>query len=214
VKLFIARHGETAWNLAGREMGQLDSPLTERGVLQADALARRLGGLRIDAVYSSDLGRAVATAERIARACGRELRLEPALRERHMGIFQGLTKAEMQERSPAERKAFETGGFDHVIPEGESARERTERSVRALTELARRHPGKRVAVVTHGGFLLGFFTHVLGMDPGESWRFQRHNASLSVFEFHQERWRLETWNDIGHLADVGALDDTVLAQRA
>jgi 2,3-bisphosphoglycerate-dependent phosphoglycerate mutase len=135
MKLFIARHGETAWNVASREMGQLDSPLTDRGVEQARALARRLAGLHVEVVYSSDLGRALRTAELIARECGIEVRVEPALRERHMGIFQGLTRAEMHERYPAERTAYETGGYDHVIPGGESARQRTERSVRALTDM-------------------------------------------------------------------------------
>jgi probable phosphoglycerate mutase len=203
MKLLAARHGETAWNLEGREMGHLDSPLTERGLEQAEALARRLAELRIELVYSSDLGRAKRTGEVIAATCQVELRVDPALRERNMGIFQGLTKTEMLERYPVERKAYEMGGFDYVIPEGESARQRTERSVRALTEIAERHEPGRVAVVTHAGFLLGFVEHVLGVEPGESWRFRRHNGSLSIFEHDDARWRLETWNDTSHLLHLG-----------
>jgi probable phosphoglycerate mutase len=212
MKLFAARHGETAWNLVGREMGHLDSPLTERGVLQAEALARRLGDLGIERVYSSDLGRALRTAEIVAEACGVELELDPALRERHMGIFQGLTSAEILEKYPAERRDYDSGGVDYVVPGGESARQRTERSVRALTGLAQRHADGRIAVVTHGGFLLGFFQHVLDMKAGESWRFRRHNGSLSVFGYAQDRWHLETWNDTSHLAHLGALDDPMFAQ--
>jgi probable phosphoglycerate mutase len=212
MKLVLARHGETEWNRVGREMGHLVSPLTDRGVRQAEALAQRLRSAKLDLIYSSDLERARRTAEIIASACGVELRLEEALRERNMGIFQGLTRSEIDERFPEERRAYDTGSIEYAVPEGESARQRTERSVRALTEIARRHPVETIAVVTHGGFLLGFFQHVLGMSPGESWRFKRHNASVSVFGYESERWHLETWNDTSHLSHLGSLDDPMFPQ--
>src|SRR5690349_7599240 len=103
MKLFPVRHGETEWNVEGREIGQLDSALTLRGVQQAEALAQRLSELRIDALYSSDLGRAMRTAEIISLECGVPVVADPALRERHMGIFQGLTTDESRKRYPAER---------------------------------------------------------------------------------------------------------------
>ena len=212
MKLYLARHGETEWNLVGREMGHRDSPLTRRGVLQAEALARRVAGLAVDVVYSSDLDRARRTAEMIAAACAVELRIDPELRERNMGIFEGLTSAEILERYPEERRAYDAGGSEYVIPQGESARERTERSVRALTSIALRHPRGRVAVVSHGGFLLGFFQHVLAVPPGEGWRFRRHHASLSVFGYQSDRWHLESWNDTSHLSSVGSLDEPMFAQ--
>jgi 2,3-bisphosphoglycerate-dependent phosphoglycerate mutase len=212
MKLFVARHGETEWNLLGREMGHLDSSLTDRGLRQAEALARRLAGLGIDRVYASDLERARRTAEIIAAACKVDLLVDPALRERNMGIFQGLTRAEIMERFPEEHRAFGTGDVEYVIPEGESARQRTDRSVTALTGIAMRHPDGRIAVVTHAGFLLGFFQHVLAMSPGESWRFRRHNASLSVFGYRDRRWHLESWNDTSHLDRLGSLDDPMISE--
>jgi broad specificity phosphatase PhoE len=213
MKLFATRHGETEWNLIGREMGHLDSPLTERGLRQAEALANRLSALNLDLIYSSDLGRARRTAEIAASACGIEVRLVPALRERNMGIFQGLTLAEIRERFPDELRAYNSAGAGYVIPDGESARQRTERSVRALSEIAERHGDGRVAVVTHGGFLLGFFQYVLGLSHGEAWRFRRHNASLSVFGYENAQWHLETWNDTSHLLHLGALDDPMFGQH-
>jgi broad specificity phosphatase PhoE len=207
VKAFVARHGETEWNLAGREMGQLDSPLTARGLQQADALARRLTESGVECVYSSDLGRAQRTGEIIATLCRVELVIEPGLRERNMGIFQGMTVAEMEERYPVERRDYQTLGYDYAIPNGESARQRTERSVRVMTEIALRHSGSRVAVVTHGGFLKGFFEHVLGIGPGGGARFRRHNGSLSVFAYEERGWTLESWNDTGDLGRLGTLDD-------
>jgi broad specificity phosphatase PhoE len=212
MRLFAARHGETEWNLLGREMGHLDSALTERGLRQAEALARRLAGLGIDRVYASDLERARRTAQIIAAACKVDLMVAPALRERNMGIFQGLTRSEILERFPEEHRAFDTGDVEYVIPAGESARQRTERSVSALTEIALAHPDERIAVITHGGFLLGFFQHVLGMSPGESWRFRRHNAGLSVFGYENSRWHMESWNDTSHLVELGTLDDPLFPQ--
>ena len=109
MKLIAIRHGETEWNAQGREMGQLDSALTERGIQQARLVAGRLNQAVFHALYSSDLGRAIQTAEIIAAKCQKQVQLDAGLRERHMGIFQGLTLAEMRERFPKERAEFERG---------------------------------------------------------------------------------------------------------
>ena len=101
-----------------------------------------------------------------------------------MGVFQGLTKKEMREKFPAERAAYKRIGYEYVIPNGESAKQRRERSIKTMTEIATQHPDMEdvVVVVTHAGFLMGFFQHVLGMPHGNGWRFKRHNASFSIFE--------------------------------
>ena len=210
MKLIAIRHGETEWNAQGREMGQLDSPLTPHGINQAHAIARRLVQLPFAALYSSDLGRAVQTADIIALSCGKRVTIDDGLRERHMGIFQGLTVAEMREKFPKERQNYERIGFEYVIPGGESAKQRLERSVRVLTTIANRHPKETVVAVTHGGFLMGFFEAVLGMAPGNGWRFKRYNGSYSAFEYLKERWSLEVWNDVSHLNDIGTLDDPTI----
>ena len=79
-----------------------------------------------------------------------------------------------------------------------------------MTGIAVRHPGERVVIVTHGGFLKGFFEHVLGIEHGDGWRFHRHNASLSIFQHEGRGWSLESWNDTGHLEGVGYLSDPAL----
>jgi len=207
MKLIAIRHGETEWNAQGREMGQLDSALTERGIQQARLVAGRLNQAAFHALYSSDLGRGIQTAEIIASKCQKQVQLDAGLRERHMGIFQGLTLAEMRERFPKERAEFERGDPDYVIPGGESARQRLERSAQVLGRIAERHSNQVVVVVTHGGFLMGFFEFVLGLQPGNGWRFKRHNASYNAFEYAGDRWSLHTWNDISHLDGLHSLDD-------
>ena len=207
MKLIVVRHGETEWNVQGREMGQLDSPLTPRGVRQAEALAARLSAVRFEALYTSDLGRAVRTAEIIAAACGLEPIVDAALRERDLGIFQGFTRAELESRFPEDYAEYLRSGHGYQIPGGESGQQRTERSVRALAAIAERHPAETVVVVTHGGFLSGFFEHVLGMEPGHGRRFKRQNAAYNEFEHLDGGWSLETWNDTAHLTTLGSLDD-------
>jgi probable phosphoglycerate mutase len=199
MEIFAIRHGETEWNLEGREMGHLDSPLTQRGLTQVDALAQRMASLSLDLVYSSDLERALRSAEIIANACGLPLESEPRLRERCMGIFEGLTLDEIRLKFPGERTAFENDRFNYLIPNGESGLQRTERSIRVFSEIAKRHPFSRVAVVTHAGLLGGFCKHVLGVDPSLHGGYVADHASMSVFEYRIGGWKLQTWNDVSHL---------------
>jgi broad specificity phosphatase PhoE len=205
--LIAVRHGETEWNVQRREMGQLDSPLTARGRKQVERLAQRLRGQRIAALYTSDLGRAVDTANAIAAACGVMPVRDPGLRERDLGIFQGMTRAEMAERFPREFADYLAIGHEYPIPDGESGVQRTERSVRALTAIAERHAAGTVVAVTHGSFLMGFLEHVLAMPPGSGPRFKRQNAAYNAFERADDQWALATWNDVSHLDGLDALDD-------
>jgi broad specificity phosphatase PhoE len=198
--LIAVRHGETEWNVQHRQMGQLDSPLTSRGIQQAQALGRRLDAIGIDHLYSSDLGRALQTAEIIGALCARKVCIDAALRERNMGRFQGLTLDQVRERFPRERAEYDRTGFYDSVPDGETAQQRTDRSVRVLTAIAERHANETVAVVTHGGFLMGFFEFVLGLPYGGGKRFQRQNASYNAFEYADGHWRLETWDDVSHLS--------------
>jgi broad specificity phosphatase PhoE len=200
MRLIAIRHGETEWNLCGREMGHLDSPLTERGVAQARAIGMRLVRSRPHALYCSDLGRALQTAEIIGSAIGLAPILEADLRERHMGVFQGLLLSEIPSRFPDSYAQYQADGYFSTIPDGESAEGRTARSVRRLTAIAEAHPDQTVVIVTHAGFLTGFLEHVLGMRPGSGSRFKKHNASYNAFAYDSGVFRLETWNDIGHLA--------------
>jgi probable phosphoglycerate mutase len=199
-RFIIIRHGETEWNAVNREMGQLDSPLTAQGLNQAERLADRLLACRFDALYSSDLGRAVQTAKVITRKCSCEVAFDVRLRERHMGIFQGHTPAESEAQFPEERAAYQKKDANYVIPGGESAAQRLQRTVACLDELFRRHPGETIVVITHGGILMGFFEYVLGILHGAGARFRRPNAAWNVFERDERGWVLETWGDVSHLS--------------
>jgi probable phosphoglycerate mutase len=135
--LLLVRHGETDWNAAGRLQGHTDRPLNEYGRRQARELADRLAGDGIAAVYASDLSRARETAEIIGARLGLEVVVDPDLREKDWGSWEGLT---------ADERAI-------VEFEGESTEAHRERVLRAVHRIVEAHPGERVAVVTHGGSL-------------------------------------------------------------
>jgi broad specificity phosphatase PhoE len=149
--ILLARHGETDWNLEGRVQGHTDRPLNETGEAQARRLAEELAGVRIDAVYSSDLARALATAQAVAEPRG--LRVAPlaALRERNFGTWEGLRDEEILERFPQA----------HTGPWGddETVEELAGRILAALQEIAERHPRDDVLVVSHGGPLRAVLRH-------------------------------------------------------
>ena len=204
--VMVVRHGETEWNTEGRRQGHLDSTLTAKGRAQAEALAQRFTPESCDAIYSSDLGRAYETARTIAEKTGHEVVPDARLRERNLGIFQGLDGDEIRARYPTEYEEHRNGGADHAVPEGESFREQTERNMLCLEELAKRHAGEVIMVVTHGGVLSALFRHTLDISLDAPRRFSFKNASVNLFKFQDGIWGLETWGDITHLQRVGALD--------
>jgi broad specificity phosphatase PhoE len=144
--LLLVRHGETDWNADGRLQGQTDRPLSDYGRRQARQLADDLAGEEFDAVYASDLARARETAEIVAERLGLPVVLDPDLREKDWGNWEGLTSVER----------------DRVEFVGESTEAHQERMLRALRRIADRHPGGRVLVVTHGGSMRRVQTAALG----------------------------------------------------
>jgi probable phosphoglycerate mutase len=203
-QLIIVRHGQTEWNIKGIRQGHLDSPLTGRGLAQAKALGQRLAREKFSVLYSSDLGRAIETAREIVSVTGHQIVTDARLRERHLGIFQGLNANEINERYPEERRLLRTSGPGYVIPGGESMIQQVERNVAFLDSLAVRHAGETIVVVTHGGVVSGFFRHTLAIPLDAPRRFEFVNAGLNVFAHEDGNWLLLTWGDVSHLAPGAA----------
>lgn len=198
--LHLVRHGETEWNRAGRMQGHGDSPLTDQGHAQARALAARLVRLPHppEVVVSSDLLRARVTASYAAQALGLECGTLPELRERNLGVFEGLTLPEIEARHPEDYAAWRGRHGDHAIPGGETLVQRDERVVAACVRLVREHPGRRILAITHGGCLDGFWRHVTGTPHGARRPTRLPNAALNTFEHHEGRWTLLLWGDTAH----------------
>jgi len=161
--LLLMRHGETAWNVEGRIQGHTDTPLSERGLAQAQELVLVLREEPIAAVYSSDLGRARETAAPLARERGLALQIEPRLRERGFGLFEGHTYDEAQARWPAEYAIWQRREPAYAVPGGESYLELRSRVLASLAAIAAAHDGATVAVITHGGVLDAVFRAARGI---------------------------------------------------
>ncbi|KAF8369858.1 hypothetical protein HHK36_011767 [Tetracentron sinense] len=203
-EIVIVRHGETTWNASGRIQGQLESELNEMGWKQAAAIAERLAKeLKPTAIYSSELSRAKNTADMIAKNCHiPEVIVVPELKERHVGSLQGLVWSEIQEKEPEAYHAFFSTQNDLEIPGGgESFNQLCERSVAALEEIASRHKGERVIVVTHGGVLRAIFMSV----TREASAGKVLNASINVLHLSEKKWNFKSWSDVSHLNEVGFL---------
>ncbi|HXY05798.1 MAG TPA: histidine phosphatase family protein [Burkholderiaceae bacterium] len=151
--LLLIRHGETVWNAQSRIQGHMDIALSERGLHQAQLLARFLGGSAIDAVYASDLARASQTAQPLADARALALHVDARLRERAFGLFEGSTYEEIQAKWPNEFAIWRRREAAYAVPGGESYLAQRARVLQFLEEVAGRHAGATVAVVTHGGVL-------------------------------------------------------------
>ena len=147
--IFLARHGESDWNVEKRFQGHSDRPLTERGRVQAHALADLVGSEKIDAVYTSPLSRARETAEIVAARAGLKAVALPELREVDTGSWSGLSRADVEARFPEGFARWRSGGSGWE--DGESYEEMAERVIGALRKIAEDHPDGRVLVISHGG---------------------------------------------------------------
>ena len=199
--LLLIRHGQTAYNLERRMQGQLDIPLDETGLAQAERLARRLASeMSIDALYASDLARARVTAETVAAHTGLELRLDERLREVHAGKWQGCTIDQMDVEWPEWREHFH--GPRMVEFGGETQEQVRDRLVAALQDIGERHPHETVAFVSHG-FGLGCLVADLVSGPrgAQDDGRPRGNTAITIFEDPLSSPRLVLGNCTRHLDD-------------
>ena len=206
-KIILIRHGETEWNLSGRWQGHADSALSGRGVAQAEALGLRMKKEEMDYFYTSDLERAQHTARLVGGPAGRQAECMESLRERDLGVLEGLTTVEMEKDRPEEYDAFRNAGPEYQVPGGESYHQFYDRCSGALEELAHRHPGKVIGIVTHGGFLGAIFRYVLNIPLDAERNFVLLNCSINRLEKSAKGWNLVSWGDVAHLEGMDSLDD-------
>ena len=206
-KVILIRHGETEWNLSGRWQGHADSPLSPRGVSQAVALGERMSTDSLDHFYTSDLERAQHTSRLVGEPSGWVAKPMESLRERDLGVLEGLTTDEMPQKHPSEYQSFRNDGPDYQVPGGESFRQFCDRCSQALEEVSARHPGERIGLVTHGGFLGAIFRYVLKIPLDAERNYVLLNCSINRLEKTDKGWNLVSWGDIAHLDGLDSLDD-------
>ncbi len=201
----LVRHGETAWNVEKRLQGHADIPLNATGEAQAKAAAKLLAQQQFDAIYSSDLSRAMNTAQAAAHYLGLPVQAEPQLRERHCGVFQGLPQDVARDSYQDEYARYRQRDPEFVIPGGESLEQLCTRISTCLERLADHHAGETVLVVSHGGVLDIAHRLATGKPLDLQRDFAISNAALNWIERDEQGWKLLVWDQKDHLND--ALDE-------
>ncbi|KAB7623875.1 histidine phosphatase family protein [Verminephrobacter sp. Larva24] len=200
--IIAIRHGETAWNVDTRIQGHLDIPLNDTGLWQAEQLARALAGEPIAAIYTSDLQRAHATAQAVARTTGAPLTAEPGLRERSFGRFQGRTFAQIEAELPADALRWRKRD-PHYAPEGgESLLTLHARIERTSAALAQPHLDEQIVLVAHGGVLDALYRLATRQDIQAPRTWQLSNAAINRLLWTPDGLNLIGWADTRHLDDA------------
>jgi len=167
--VYLARHGQTEWNLAGRRQGQLDSPLTADGLDQARRVAGVMAYRRVDGVFTSPLGRAMVTAELCSHDLGVPLIVVNDLAEVDHGLMAGLTNAEIDQAFPGQLELRSANKYSWRFPEGESYSDVDRRAGEALRQIAL-HDASRPLIVSHEMIGRMLLRNLLDLDPEEALR--------------------------------------------
>ena len=200
MRLILVRHGETDWNKARRYQGHTDLELNDIGVWQAERLRERLAEDGIDVVCSSDLRRALATAQVIASNRGLKVIPCKSLREIDFGEFEGMTFEEIQSRYPD----WVPTNFDFSAHQGESLDELASRVGSFISNLAEGYSDeKTVLVVSHGGTLRIMLCLLIGISTERWWQIRLDSASITIIEGKVGEAVLRLLNDTCHLEDEG-----------
>lgn len=207
-RLCLIRHGETNWNAERRLQGHTDTPLNENGQAQANLMAQAIkdAELTFDALYSSDLQRAVDTASAVTKLLNTPATVLSELRERHFGALQGLTITEAPLAKPHVWQAHISRELDHDLEGGESIVVFANRVSRVLEFFKQEHPGKTILVVSHGGTLDMMYRLASKQSLISERIVSVPNASLNWLEHHGESWKVGQWADTRHL-DGPALEN-------
>jgi probable phosphoglycerate mutase len=201
-RICFVRHGETDWNIERRIQGHIDIPLNRKGRAQALAMGYNAVHHRFSALYSSDLTRAMETAHAISELEGLEVRPLPQLRERHYGIFQGITSAEGSVRYPEAYAHYIARSPDYDFETGETMLDLVARIEEGIDWMVRHHQGQTICAVSHGGVLDIVYRKATGRPLHTPRDFTIPNCALNWFHFDEHGWHLEKWADRHHLESV------------
>lgn len=198
-RLFLVRHGITAWNAAGRYQGQIDIPLNEEGLQQAQAARERLRAEHFTACYTSALSRARLTAEVILEAHACPITETPDLNEMNYGDWEGLTRAEILERYGSDWERLLADPL-HAAPTHGESRLDLQRRAEHVVQLFDSEPDDScLLVVSHGGTIRAIISHYLHLPLAEARRLRLDNTAISIIDSFDGKGVLVLMNDTAHL---------------
>jgi broad specificity phosphatase PhoE len=166
-EVYLVRHGETEWNQTGRRQGQLDSPLSESGMMEVQRTAQRIESLPVDGVFSSPLGRAISTAQTYAHALDQAITAVDDLRELDHGDMAGMTNEEIERAFPGELARRSRDKYQWRFPNGESYADADLRAASVLRQVAE-SGSSRPLIVTHEMIARMLLRNLLTLEPKEA----------------------------------------------
>lgn len=202
-RVIFIRPGETEWNRHQRWQGWVAIPLSEHGRLQVQRLANYIRNIGVSALYTSDLRRALETAQLLAEKLDFEPIIDERLRERHIGGWQGLTRIEMENWYPNEYKRFQTDPEHFQVPGGESRNEIRRRMRAAFDDVLKQDKGETVGIISHSTVINGLLSEII---PGVKFgSVDVSNSSVTTIARTDDgQWQLVAVDDVTHLEGLEA----------
>ncbi len=201
--LYITRHGETEWNVEKRMQGRKNSNLTETGILQAKQLGKRMQDMQLDVIYSSPSGRTMHTAQLIKGDRDIPIVADEHLYEIDMGVWEGQTQVELQEKYPKELDLFWNAPHQYESNSGESFYAARERVLKGLKYILQKHEGESVLIVSHAVTALLMMGHFERRSIEKTWDGPfMHSTSLSMIEVKEGESTVHLFADIAHFEEV------------
>lgn len=185
-RLYLARHGQTEWNRLSKVQGRTDIELSETGIIQAKLLAKRMKRENIDVIYSSNLKRALKTAEAIAEYKNFSINESEKYQEICFGPWEGMTINEIKKKYSEDYRIYREDPVNFTLPGAETFLELSERTYNAIREIVNCNIGKNILIVSHGTAIKAAIIKILGIDIKNYTKFRIDNASISVIEFYDD----------------------------
>lgn len=201
-RVLLIRHGQTQWNREQIFRGRADIPLSEAGLRQSEALATRLAGEVLAAIYSSPLKRACVTAEHLGPRCRSDPRVLESLTDISYGEWEGQHHQQVQQRYPELYAQWMAEPHLVRLPDGETLAEVRQRAVAALDHIIAKHPGDTVAVVSHRVVNKVLLCAALGLGDDAFWRIRQDTCCLNVMEHDGTGLSVCLLNDTCHLGGL------------
>jgi len=200
-EIILARHGETEWNVEEIFRGRIDVELNKTGIKQAELLAEYLRGIKMEAVYSSPLKRALRTAEILAGSHQLEVEIAPGLIDFDFGKWQGLPHQEVKEKY----RELYTKWINHPdkvkMPAGESLEDVRKRAVGVIDEVIVKHKGILV-LISHRVVNKVLICALLGLDNSHFWNIRQDTCGITIFTYENGRFILTRHNDTSYLKPI------------
>ncbi len=202
-KVYVVRHGQTAWNLEEVFRGRMDIPLDETGKKEVHLAGEAIKDETLHAIYSSPLSRSMETAENIAKFHNIEVTPLEAIIDISYGEWEGVSLAEVQKKYPDLYDLWLKAPHKVAFPKGESLEAVRVRTMGAIENLLEKHRNENIALVAHRVPNKVICCSLIGIDISNFWRIQQDTASTNLFKYKDGQWIISYLNDTSYLKVLG-----------